>query len=318
MFSKRYDGVKVKDLPIIEKAGPYFMPQRIDAVNYFTQSVPCAPLDKWIQETKEKTGETYGYTDVLLAAIVRMLYERPKTNRFVNNCIIYQRKWVSISIVAKKKLTDDGDEDTLKFYFTGRESLPEIKKRFRDEVAKFTTPVATHKTAKTANILNHLPNWAFKTFMWIARKMDKHNCLPKALIDASPFHTSLFLTDLRSIKLDKVYHHIYNFGNTSIFAALGKPKNVPVVDENGEVKVEKRFDIGLSLDERICDGLYYGKSVKLLLKYLENPEPLMERLPEPELTEKEKKQKAKADKKEAKKQQKLQRKEARKNRKKGK
>lgn len=316
MFSKRYDGVKVKDLPIIEKAGPYFMPQRIDAINYYTQSVPCAPLDKWIQETKEKTGEHYGYTDILLAAIIRMLYERPKTNRFVNNCIIYQRKWVSISIVAKKKLTDDGDEDTLKFYFTGRESLPEIKKRFRDEVEKFTTPEATHKTAKTANTLNHLPNWAFKTFMWLARVMDKHNCLPKGLIDASPFHTSLFLTDLRSIKLDKIYHHIYNFGNTSIFCALGKPKYVPVADVTGEVKVEKRFDLGLSLDERICDGLYYSYSIKLLLKYLENPELLMERLPDPEPTEKELKKKKRAERKLAKKKAKLAKREAKKNKKK--
>lgn len=298
MFSRRADGVKVKNLPIIEKAGPYFMPQRIDAVNYFNQPIACEPLDKWILEEKQRSGVHYSYTEILIAAAVRMLYERPKTNRFVNNCIIYQRKWVAVSLVVKERLNDEGNEDTLKFYFTGRESLPEVKKIVDDEIARFTAPKPdSHKTTKAANALCKLPNWLFKFAMWVFRSLDKHNCLPKKLIDASPFHTSLFITDLRSIKLDKVYHHIYNFGNTSIFGALGKAQYVPVADRSGEIKMQKQMNFGLSLDERICDGFYYGQSVKLLMKYLEDPTALMERLPEPELTGKALKKKQKADKK---------------------
>ena len=146
--------------------------------------------------------------------------------------------------------------------------------------------------------------------MACVRFMDKHNFLPKKLIHASPFHTSIYITDMRSIKLDKIYHHLYNFGTTSIFGALGKVQYVPVADRSGEMHVEKQMNLGLVLDERIADGLYYGNSVRLLLKYIENPSLLMEPLPEPELSEKELKKKQKMEKKLAKKAKKNAKKEA--------
>lgn len=309
MFGRRSDGVKVKNLDIIEKAGPYFMPQRIDAVNTFTQPVDCAPVDKFIAEERARSGVHYSYTEILLAACVRMLYERPKTNRFVNDCVIYQRKGIWISMTIKKKLTDDGEEITLKMPFTGRESLPEIKKILNDEIEKnLCADAEVHETTKTAGILNKLPNWLFKSFMWLARFLDKHNALPKSLIHASPFHTSLFLTDLRSIKLDKIYHHLYNFGTTTIFCALGKVIPTPVANRQGEISVEKRVNLGLTLDERVCDGLYYGKSVALLCKYIADPTLMMDRLPEPPLEGKALKKQQKLDKKTAKKKAKIEKK----------
>lgn len=309
MFGKRADGVKVKDIQIIEKAMPYFMPQRIDAVNLFNQPINCENLDKFILEEKKRSGVHYNYTEILMAACVRMLYQRPKTNRFINNCVVYQRNRINISMSIKKNLTDDAEEITLKLYFTGRESLAEVKKIFDDEVAKnLKADADIHQTTKTAGFLCKLPNWMFKTAMWFLRFMDRHNILPAKLIHISPFHTSIYITDLRSIKLDKVYHHLYNFGNTTIFAALGKVIYTPVADRTGEVTVEKRMNLGLTLDERVCDGLYYGNSVRLLSKYIENPELLMEALPEPELTGKALKKKQKQDKKKAKKAKKLEKK----------
>lgn len=298
MCFKRKDGVKVKDLSIIEKAMPYFMPQRIDAVNMFTQPIKCESLDKFILDEKKNSSIHYTYTEILIAACVRMLYERPKTNRFINNCIVYQRNTITISMNVKKSLTDTGEEVTLKFYFTGRESLQQVKKIVDDEIAKNIKPDAeVHQTTKTAGALVKLPNWLFKFAMACFRFLDKHNLLPKKLIHASPFHTSLYLTDMRSIKLDKIYHHLYNFGTTTIFGALGKVQYIPVSDRSGEVKVEKMMNLGLVLDERVADGLYYGNSVRLLLKYLENPELLKTPLPEPELTGKALKKKLKQEKK---------------------
>ncbi len=313
MFGKRYDGVKVKDIDIIEKAGPYFMPQRNDATNYYAREIDCAPVDDFVKEQKKINGEFYSYTEILIAACMRMLYERPKTNRFINDCVIYQRKKVWISITVKKSLTDDGEEVVLKMPFTGRESLPEVKKIFREELARTcATGAEVHETTKTAGFLTKLPNWLFKFAMWLVRFLDRHNCMPKSLIDASPFHTSLFITDLRSIKLDKIYHHLYNFGTTSIFVAMGKVNQTPVATKEGEIKIEKRMGFGFSLDDRICDGLYYKRSVDVMFKYFTNPSLMMERLPEPPLEGKALKKKQKQDKKLAKKQAKLDKKNAKK------
>ncbi len=311
MFGRRADGVKVKNLLIIEKAGPYFMPQRIDACNLFTQDIDCKPLDDFIAQER-KSGVHYTYTELMIAAAVRMLYERPKTNRFINDCVIYQRKWICISMNVKPRLTDDDDELTLKFYFSGRESIQEVKAIMEKEIFENIKNATEHTTTKTAALLGKLPGWMFKLAMRIFRFLDKHNMLPKSLIHASPFHTSMYVTDLRSIKLDKIYHHLYNFGNTTIFASLGKIKYVPVSDRSGEISVRKQMNIGFTLDERVCDGLYYSNSVRLVRKYLENPNELKERLPEPELTGKALKKKLKQDKKLEKKNKKLAKKETKK------
>lgn len=301
MFGRRADGVKVKGLDIIDKAMPYFMPMRIDAVNYYRQPINCKSMDEFILKQKQENGVHYTYTEIMMAACIRMLYERPKTNRFINNCVVYQRKGINLSISIKKKLTDDGEEVTLKMPFTGRESLPEIKKIFEEEIAKNIGEDDQHATTKTAGFLCKLPGFMFKFAMCMFRFLDKHNMLPGSLIKVSPFHTSIYVADLKSVKLDKVYHHLYNFGNTTIFATLGKVKYVPVSGRDGEISVEKQIELGFSLDERVADGLYYSNSVRLLMKYIENPELLLERLSEPELTGKALKKKQKQDKKLAKK-----------------
>ena len=306
MFGKRADGVKVKDLQIIDKAISYFMPQRIDAVNFSAQYVNCKTLDEFILKEKKENGIHYTYTEILIAAVVRMLHERPKANRFVNDCVIYQRNYISVSMSILTKLVDEGEELTLKFYFKGTESLPEVKKIVDDEIAKnLVANAETHETTRIAGLLCKLPSWMFKLAIWFVKKLDKHNCLPKSLIHASPFHTSIYVADLRSIKLDRIYHHLYNFGTTSMFGTIGKVKYVPVADRSGNVTVEKRLEMGFSLDERICDGLYYRNCMKMITDFAENPELLKEPLPEPELTGKALKKKQKMDKKRAKKEAKL-------------
>lgn len=310
MFGRRADGKRVKNMGLIDRAMPYFMPTRIDAVQLYTQPINCAPIDEFILKERKESGIHYNYTEILMAACVRMLYERPKTNRFVSNCMIYQRNYISVSITIKKKLTDDGEEITLKMYFTGRESLQQVKEIFDKEVEKnLKAAEESHKTTRFVKVLAKMPNWLYKAVIGLLRFGDKHGMLPMSLLDVSPFHTSIYVADLRSIKLSKVYHHLYNFGTTTMFSTLGKLKYVPVANREGEVSVEKQLELGLTLDERVCDGLYYSNSVRLLQNYAENPELLKEPLPEPELSGKELKKKQKQDKKMAKKLEKIKQKE---------
>ena len=300
MFGRRADGRRVKNLMVIEKAVPYFMPERIDGVNLYKQQIRCKALDEFILKERQESGVHFNYTEILIAACVRMIYERPKVNRFIVNCQIFQRNEITVSMAVKPKLTDDADEITLKFHFTGRENIYEIKKIVDDEIKKNISENAqTHETTKVAGVLGKMPYWMFKVAMKLIRFLDRYGLLPKSLIDASPFHTSIFVTDLKSIKLNKVYHHLYNFGTTTMFGALGKVNYVPVSDRVGNIHTEKIMDLGLSLDERVADGLYYGNSVRLLLKYLENPEALKQSLAEVEVKGKAKKMsKKKLDKKE--------------------
>lgn len=301
MFGFRSDGKKVKGMSILEKAEPFFMPQRIDAVNYTTVKVPCDAMDEFIARER-RNGNSYNYMYLLMATIVRVLYVKPKLNRFIMRGTIYQRNTISISMDVKKKLEEDGENMTLKFYFTGRESLPEIKKIVDDEISKNMQEGAVDKTTKAAGGLAKLPDFLFRWALALARWADRHGMLPKKLIAASPFHTSCFFTNLKSIKLGYIYHHLYNFGTTSMFVAMGKEKMEPTIENNKELKVKKILTLGFSLDERVADGFYMSKCLRLCNELLSNPEILLESLPDngtlpKQIVKKTKKTKTKKEKK---------------------
>lgn len=279
MFGHRSDGKKVKGMNIIDRAEPFFMPQRIDAVNYTTVKAKCQSLDDFIAKER-KNGNSYNYMHIVIATIVRILYLRPKLNRFIMRGSTYQRNYISVSMDIKKKLADEGESVTLKFYFTGRESIAEVKKIVDEEIAKNLNEKEVHQTTKTAKKFTVLPDFLFRWALGFVFWLDKHNMMPKSLIHASPFHTSCFLTHLKSIKLGHIYHHLYNFGTTTMFISLGKEKIEPVVENNKELKIAKVVTFGMSLDERVADGFYMGKSLRLFEDIFANPDILNESLPE--------------------------------------
>lgn len=279
MFSKRSDGVKVKNLDPVTKAAPFFMPTRIGAQNFMQAEFRCEPIDEFIARQR-KLGNSYTYTHLMIAALVRLLYLRPKLNYFINHNVIYERKDITVCMVVKKQLADDGEDVDLKFHFTGRESLPQIKQYVDSEIEKHIAPDSVYGTTKDADILGKLPNWLFRLALKFIRFLDRHNMMPKSLIEASCFHCSVFLTNLKSIKIDAILHHLYEFGNASLFVAMGKEKIAPVVEKNKELKLGKVMNVGISMDERVADGFYFAKSLRIWKDIFANLDCLLESMPD--------------------------------------
>lgn len=276
MFGHRSDGKKVKNLEPIFRVIPSVMIERSDAQVYFKQDIPLKTMDEYI-ERKAQEGIRMSYMNIIYAGIVRIINERPKLNRFVMNGTTYQRNKIFVSLSIKKSLTDEGQETVVKIPFNGTENIFEIKEKVDSTIEKNKDIATSNKTDKLVKILNIIPN---KLILWTVRIlnfMDKHGIMPKAVIKASPFHTSVFLTNVGSLGIDSIYHHIYNFGTTSLFFSMGKKKKSYIYEED-EIKEEKCITIAFVGDERICDGHYYASSFKQLNKYLKKPE-LLERLP---------------------------------------
>ena len=67
--------------------------------------------------------------------------------------------------------------------------------------------------------------------------MDKWGLLPRSVIKASPFHTSFVISNLASIRTNHIFHHIYDFGTTSMILTMGNSREVPK-RVNGEIEFE--------------------------------------------------------------------------------
>ena len=313
MFKRRSDGVFETTADPILGMTAHIMPHRYDAMVNFLLVARCENLDQYIKKIHEEKGIHLSYMDVLIAGIVRMYAQKPLLNRFVMNGRIFRHNEICISFAVKKQLTEDAPETTVKLKFTGEEDIFTIKQMIDKEVLGNKGEGKENDTDNTAKILKKIPNWLLKFAVNVLKWMDRHNCMPKKIIEVSPFHTSCFLTNMKSISTDYVYHHLYDFGTTSMFVGLGKEHMEPVVNEQTkELESGKVLRLGIVIDERICDGFYYAKSIKLIKKLLQNPELLEEKYVIPEkdkvYSKKQIRAKKRAEKKENKRLMKLERK----------
>ena len=271
MFNKRPDGRAIKNLEPMQMIMPYVLRTRTDSMNMYEEGFDCAPFDNYIKE-KAAEGIEMTYMDIIIAALVRLVAIRPQLNRFVMNGKIYARPKIWVSFVVHPKLRDESVGTTIKMCFEGTETITEIAQMINERVAKETVNrTEENDTDKLMRTLMHrIPGFLIKfvvdTLMW----MDKHSIMPKAIVELSPFHTSFFITNLKSLGINHIYHHTYNFGTTGLFFAMGKEKRIPVV-KNGEIVQEKHMGFGLVSDERFCDGLYFANSLRMLRKFMKNP-----------------------------------------------
>ena len=260
MFGFRSDGKRIKYEDIMMKMTPHFMKTRNDASNQIMHPVRCEDMDAWIREKSEKEGIVFNYMDCVMATVVRLLAIRQRLNRFVVRGAVYQRRNISISLTVKRSLRDEGPETTLKVPFTGEETIYEVKEKINKAIKDSIE--ADNGTQKVIQKLSIVPNWMLRGTINLLRGLDGLGMLPKSLINASPFHTSVYVTYLKSIKCDAIFHHIYNFGTTGIFVAIGKEKYEPVCDFE-EIKPGKVMNLGITMDERFCDGFYFAKSLRI-------------------------------------------------------
>ena len=77
-----------------------------------------------------------------------------------------------------------------------------------------------------------------------------------------------------SLGIPAIIHHLYNFGNMPVFIAFGKKYRRNEVENDGTVVNRKYVDLGLCLDERICDGFYYASIMKYLKRIFNDPQRL--------------------------------------------
>ena len=271
----RADGKRVRSPSMIENAIPYIMPKRFDAQNFITEYADMEAMRSYIQE-KRRDGIRLNYMALILAAYYKSFQKHPKVNRFIVRKHIYERNHFCVSFVILKKRADGTpDETTVKLFFEEGDDVFSVQKKIDDAVRKNQVEVYNNNTDKFANLAFSVPGLASFVFGF-AKLLDYFGLLPRKLIDLSPFHTSLFITNLASINTDAIFHHCYQFGTTGVFLCMGKPQPNYF---SGELK-RKIIPLSFVLDERICTGHDYAAFCFDFRRYLKHPELLENGVPD--------------------------------------
>ena len=271
MFGKRADGRAIRSLNGFFKTIPYIMPTRVDATNYINLEIDCRAASQFIHE-KAGDGMQISFMSVIIAAFVRTLAAYPCINRFVVNRRIYARNHIAVCFVVLKK-DENGveDETVVKIQCAPTDTVYDIAKKVNDAIEE-------NRQTGSNNAMDHLVDNLFRIpalagfLLGILRLLDRFGLLPRSLLDASPFHTSLFVTNMASIKMGSIFHHIYNFGTTGAFLSMGSKVKKEVIRHDNSRVIRQVMPLNVSVDERICSGAAFARMFFSFQRYLQNPE----------------------------------------------
>lgn len=264
----RKDARWLRDLDSMHGIMPYIYPNRADNEAFISERIDLTKINAYLEQKNSANPEMrYKLFQLLVAAFVKTVTLRPKMNRFVKGGRIYQRDELSAAFVVKKEFSDEGGEALAYLSFDEDTTIEVVRDKIYQVIDKYrgSSPekAEVDNTTNAMDKLVKLPRPILRFLMWFFHKLDYYGKMPTALIKEEPNYASVFMTNLGSIGLKSGYHHLSNWGTTSIFVILGEKK---VIDGT------EYIDIGITLDERIADGYYYAKTIKLLKYLLQNPE----------------------------------------------
>ncbi|MBQ7713344.1 MAG: hypothetical protein IJT71_00455 [Oscillospiraceae bacterium] len=279
-WGDRRDATLLRDADAMHFIMGVVYPSRPDNEAYISERIDLTPIKEYLAQ-KNGEGPDFKYTmfHVILTALLKTITLRPKLNRFYKNENYYQRHEITAGFTMKKSFDDHAEEALAFIHGKGDATVDSVHDEIRDQVTGYRG--GKHDaTGDAMELFRRLPRFLSKFIVHFLMWMDKHGWVPKSLIENDANYASVFLTNLGSIKLKCGYHHLSTWGTTSLFVVIGEKKWSPVYDENGFVRMTETLDLGLTVDERIADGYYFSRSVRLLKYLLEHPRELEKPLQE--------------------------------------
>jgi hypothetical protein len=270
----RYDGWRLRKVDPMFSVAPFILKSRVDSQVLFEIKVPIDTIEAFIHAHKEDIPDL-SIMHVVMAALVRLMSQRPNLNRFVIWHKIFARNYMNFSIAIKRSMSDVGEETIIKPYFLPTDTLQDIVRKTNIELTNTLKENSDNSTDSLSKVFGFLPDFLLRGAVFLFTYLDKIGLMPKLFNHASPFHASFFLTNLGSIGIESIYHHLYEFGTCSMFVAMGKKTKENIVEKNGDIKTQKSILLKFVLDERICDGFYYARSMRMLEKILSEPSKLL-------------------------------------------
>ena len=273
-FGDRYDGYRVRNVDPFFFIIPQVMSKRVDSQVYFSEEMDITALEQFVRDHTNTDIKGLRMYHILIAAYIRMVSQRPYFNRFVLGHRIYQRNQLTVAMAVKRH-SDKEETTTLKIPFDPKDTLYDVVNKFNRIVEENKTVVEENGTDHVAKVLGHMPTFLLTGAVAFLKMLDRHGKLPKLINRVSPFHTSFFITNMGSLGISPIYHHIYEFGTTSIFLAMGKKKTVHELGSDGIAETKRKMGIKIVADERICDGAYYAAGMRMLSRFFKNPQALL-------------------------------------------
>ena len=266
-FGDRRDGKRIRDIHGFQNILIDFKPNRCDSVVYMNVDIDMTNFVKYMRDLK-KEHKDLTFFHGLVQLMGKTVYSRPYLNRFIANSTMYEHNKVQLASTIKEEFSDGSVEALMVIDVEPDDTLLDISKKTHEKVDRIR-----HKQSSdidgTADMVGKLPLYLRKIVTGFLKWLDKHGWLPKSLMDDNIYYSTAILSNLGTFKTNGIYHNLTNFGTSSMLITFGEIKEVS--------KGKWMMNFGATLDERIADGFYFCKALKLIEYMCANPELLMEK-----------------------------------------
>ena len=275
-WGDRTDGRRVRTLSPMAQITSYFQVERNSCSNLFEENFEITQAERYIRAKRREGYTDFGLMHLLLAAYVRGVAKYPQVNRFISGQKVYSRdEDIQYLMVVKKEMTVDAPDTSIKVHLNPRDTAIDVYNKLNEAVAAVkATQELDSSLDNVIMYFTRIPSVLMKFVVWLLKLLDYFGLLPRFLLEVSPFHGSLIFTNLGSLGIRPVYHHLYDFGNLPAFVAFGMKRKNYEIREDGSVSLKKYIDVKFTLDERIVDGFYYAAFIKYYRRLIAHPEVL--------------------------------------------
>ena len=270
-FGDRSDGRRLRSLDPYNAMIPFIMKVRSESSNYLSDSAEITETERFLRWKRIHGYPGMGLLHLFIAAYVRMASQYPGVNRFVAGQRIFARNSIVFVMTIKKEMKVDAAETSIKVTFDPRDTISDVYHKLNAEISKVKNEGEDTNTDDLARALMKTPRLLLKFVVFLLRTLDYFGKLPKAIINASPFHGTVIITDLGSIGMPALYHHLYDFGNMPVFIALGAKRKSRELRQDGTLVERKYIDYKCVMDERVVDGFYFSQAFRLFKSLLRKP-----------------------------------------------
>ena len=265
-FGDRRDGYRVRDINGFQYVLIDFKPNRCDSAVYMNVDIDVTEFVKFIKKMKEDNpGLTYYHG--LVNVMAKTLYSRPYMNRFIADRKMYMHKDVSLASSIKEEFEDGSVECLMVIKVDKKDNLLDISKKTKAKVDKIRSKQKGDIDG-TADLIGKIPQFIRVPVIGFLKLLDKKGWLPRSLMDDNIYYSSAILSNLGTFKTNGIYHNLTNFGSSSSLITFGEIRE----EKNGKYMM----NFGATIDERIADGFYFCKALKLIEYLFAHPELLME------------------------------------------
>ena len=274
-WKDRKDGWYIKGLDSVHVMMPYLFGARVENEAVCSEVIDLTEVDKYLA-AKNADNPDFKYTwfHFIAAAFAKTVLLRPKMNWFIAGHRFYERKKIQIAFNVKRKFEDEAEEAMAKFVLNpeGGSPIEQVHDYVQGFVHKVRKENKNVGVDDALDVIKHLPRPLFRLLSWTLKKMEYYGIYPYGLAKDDPCYSSVYISNLGSIKLSADYHHLFNWGTISFFAVIGEKKLRPFFKEDGTYELRNTIKLGLTIDERIADGYYFSKTLKLFRHLFAHPE----------------------------------------------